>query len=50
MKDNIALIGFMGSGKSTIGRILAKYMDMKLIDIDKLIAAREKKNYSRNFF
>lgn len=43
MKDNIALIGFMGSGKSTIGRVLAKYLDMKFIDIDKMISAREKK-------
>ena len=49
MKDNIALIGFMGSGKSTIGRILAKYMDMKFIDIDKLIAAREKKLFQKFF-
>ena len=49
MKDNIALIGFMGSGKSTIGRILAKYMDMKFIDIDKLIAAREKKTIPEIF-
>ncbi|MEG0584139.1 MAG: shikimate kinase, partial [Cetobacterium sp.] len=38
MKDNIALIGFMGSGKTTVGRILAKYLDMKFIDIDKAIA------------
>lgn len=43
MKDNIALIGFMGSGKTTIGKILAKYLDMKFIDIDKLISVREKK-------
>lgn len=49
MKDNIALIGFMGSGKSTIGRILAKYLDMKFIDIDKMIAAREKKSISEIF-
>lgn len=49
MKDNIALIGFMGSGKSTIGRIVAKYMDMKFIDIDKMIAAREKKTITEIF-
>lgn len=49
MKDNIALIGFMGSGKSTIGRVLAKYLDMKFIDIDKLISAREKKSIPEIF-
>lgn len=49
MKDNIALIGFMGSGKTTIGKILAKYLDMKFIDIDKMIAAREKKSIPEIF-
>lgn len=42
MKDNIALIGFMGSGKTTVGKILAKNMDMKFVDIDKKISAEEK--------
>ena len=37
MKDNIALIGFMGSGKTTVGKIIAKTMDMKFVDIDKVL-------------
>ncbi|MBC2856648.1 MAG: shikimate kinase [Cetobacterium sp.] len=49
MKDNIALIGFMGSGKTTVGRILAKYLDMKFIDIDKAIAMCEKKSIPEIF-
>ncbi|WP_319370420.1 shikimate kinase [uncultured Ilyobacter sp.] len=49
MKDNIALIGFMGSGKTTVGRQLAKALEMKFVDIDKLIVERESKNISEIF-
>jgi len=34
---NIYLVGFMGSGKSTVGKILAEKLNMNFIDIDKLI-------------
>lgn len=49
MKENIALIGFMGSGKTTVGRFLAKQLDMKFVDVDKVISAREKKSISDIF-
>ncbi|MGL5049041.1 MAG: shikimate kinase [Fusobacteriaceae bacterium] len=49
MKDNIALIGFMGSGKTTIGRQLAKALEMKFIDIDKMISMKEKKTIPEIF-
>lgn len=49
MKENIALIGFMGSGKTTVGRLLAKQLDMKFVDTDKVIASREKKSISDIF-
>ena len=49
MKENIALIGFMGSGKTTVGRNLAKSLDMKFIDIDKEIVKIEKNSIDNIF-
>lgn len=34
MKSNLILIGFMGSGKSTVGKILAEKLEMKFLDTD----------------
>jgi shikimate kinase len=34
---NLYLIGMMGSGKSTVGRILAERLDYQLFDSDQLI-------------
>jgi len=36
-KSNIALIGFMGSGKTAVGRLLAERMRFGFVDIDKII-------------
>lgn len=36
-RQNIILTGFMGTGKSTVGRIVAKRLNMKFIDIDEEI-------------
>lgn len=49
MKENIALIGFMGSGKTTIGRLLAKALDMDYIDIDKEIIKIENRPITEIF-
>ncbi len=38
---NISIIGFMGSGKSTIGRIIAKKLDLLFIDLDNIIELSE---------
>ncbi len=37
MKTNIALIGFMGVGKTSVAKILAKMLGKKLIHLDKII-------------
>ena len=41
MKNNIALIGFMGSGKTTTGKILADRLGYLFFDIDELIEISE---------
>ncbi len=37
---NIALIGFMGTGKSSVGRLLADLLHFNFVDTDGLIEAR----------
>ncbi len=40
MHENIFLVGLMGSGKTTVGRALAKWLDMQFIDSDQEIESR----------
>ena len=46
---NIALIGFMGTGKSAVGRILAEQLRFTFVDTDELIEARTGKTISAIF-
>ena len=41
MDKNICLIGYMGSGKTTVGRMLAERLDMDFEDTDELIVKNE---------
>ena len=41
MGKNLTLTGMMGVGKSTIGKNLAKRLDYKFVDVDKIIEAKE---------
>jgi shikimate kinase len=49
MKSNIALIGFMGSGKSTVGKRLARRLDREFIELDRLIEQQAGKTISEIF-
>ena len=40
MKTNIALIGFMGSGKTAVGRLLARKLGLRFVELDAQIEAR----------
>ena len=48
-KKNIVLIGMMGSGKSLIGRVLSKKLNLDFIDIDNKIEESENKTISDIF-
>jgi len=37
LKKNLVLLGMMGSGKSTIGRLISKKLSQKFVDIDEII-------------
>ena len=49
MDKSLVLTGMMGVGKSTIGRLLAKRLKVKFIDVDKAIERLEKKSIRRIF-
>jgi len=48
-KRNIVLVGFMGTGKTTVGQLLAKQTGMPLVDMDTLIEERTGKTINDIF-
>lgn len=47
--QNLALIGFMGTGKSSVGQWLAAHLDFTYLDTDHVIEARTGKSISDIF-
>lgn len=47
--SNIVLCGFMGSGKSTVGKLLSDRLCMRLIDTDSYIEMKEEMTISEIF-
>jgi shikimate kinase len=41
MGDNVVLVGFMGAGKSSVGRLLARRLGRCFVETDDMITARE---------
>jgi len=49
MKSNISLFGFMGAGKSSVGRKIASISSLKFVETDELIKLRCEKSISQIF-
>ena len=49
MKSSIALIGFMGTGKTAVGQALAKKLNKKFVEMDSLIEQRAGKTIAEIF-
>ncbi len=41
MRDNVILVGFMGAGKSTVGRLVARRLGRCFVETDQMITAKE---------
>ena len=49
LNKNLIFLGMMGSGKSSIGRLVSNKLSLKFFDIDNLIEAEEGKSISTIF-
>lgn len=49
LHSHISLVGFMGSGKSTVGKTLAHALQCPLLDMDSIIERRKRKSIATIF-
>lgn len=47
--DLVYLVGFMGSGKSTVGRLVAERLDWEFVDLDEKIEAHDGRSIQQIF-
>ena len=50
INKKIVLLGYMGSGKSTIAKLLSKKLDIMNVDLDNYIEKKENKSISNIFY
>ena len=48
-KENLVFIGMMGSGKSSIGSLVAKKLNLNFVDIDKEIESEQGQSINEIF-
>lgn len=48
-QDKIYLVGFMGTGKTTVGKLLAKRLGCDLVDVDEEIVSKQQMPISKIF-
>src|SRR3954471_12217776 len=48
-RRGILLVGFMGAGKTSVGKLLAKRLERRFVDLDDLIVAREGRSIAQIF-
>jgi shikimate kinase len=49
LADSVAIVGYMGSGKTTLGRLLARSLGREFVDLDRAISKRAGKEIPEIF-
>ena len=49
MRHNVVLIGFMGTGKTAVGRAVAARLGLAFVDTDAMVEERDGRPVARNF-